>query len=142
RLMGLDGNAKMSKSLNNTILLSEKPDDVIKKLKKAKTDPQKLRRNDPGRPEVCLVFSYHQKFNPDEILEIEASCKSGALGCADCKVKCSSGINNFLEPILEKRTIYENDLDLVKQIIDDGEAKAKIIASATMEEVHSVMKIG
>ncbi|MCP5062127.1 MAG: tryptophan--tRNA ligase, partial [Ignavibacteriae bacterium] len=89
RLMGLDGNAKMSKSLNNTILLSDKPEDVISKLKKAKTDPQKLRRNDPGRPEICLVFSYHQKFNPDEILEIEAGCKSGELGCADCKVKCS-----------------------------------------------------
>jgi len=142
RLVGLDGNAKMSKSLNNTILLSDKPDDVNKKLKKAKTDPQKLRRNDPGRPEVCLIFSYHQKFNPNEIDEIEAGCKSGALGCADCKVKCSTQINKFLEPILEKRAGYENNLDQVKQIIDDGETKAKIIAKATMEEVHSVMKLG
>ncbi|MCP5061683.1 MAG: tryptophan--tRNA ligase, partial [Ignavibacteriae bacterium] len=100
------------------------------------------RRNDPGRPEICLVFSYHQKFNPDEILEIEAGCKSGELGCADCKVKCSSKINLFMEPILEKRISYENDLDLVKQIIDDGESKAKIVAQATMEQVHSVMKIG
>jgi len=63
RLVGLDGDAKMSKSLNNTILLSDSPDVVSQKLKKAKTDPQKIRRNDPGRPEVCLVFSYHKKFN-------------------------------------------------------------------------------
>ena len=142
RLPGTDGKAKMSKSLNNTILLSDKPEDVIAKLKKAKTDPQKLRRNDPGRPEVCLVFSYHQKFNENEILEIEAGCKSGELGCADCKLKCSTKINNFMGPILEKRIGYENNLDLVKQIIDDGEAKAKIVAQATMQEVHSVMKMG
>ena len=142
RLVGLDGDAKMSKSLGNTILLSDEPEIVNKKLKKAKTDPQKVRRNDPGRPEVCLVFSYHKKFNPGEINEIEAGCKSGELGCVDCKLKCSSKINEYLAPVLETRKVYENDIDKVKQIIDDGENKAKKIASTTMEEVRSAMKLG
>jgi len=142
RLVGLDGDAKMSKSLNNTILLSDSPDVVSQKLKKAKTDPQKIRRNDPGRPEVCLVFSYHKKFNADELPEIETGCSSGELGCVDCKQKCSSKINEFLAPILEYRQVYENDPAKVKDIIDDGEKKAKIIADKTMSEVREAMKLG
>lgn len=142
RLVGLDGDAKMSKSLGNTILLSDEPEIVNSKLKKAKTDPQKIRRNDPGRPEVCLVFSYHKKFNPDQIPEIEAGCKSGELGCVDCKLKCSSKINEFLAPVIEKRKSFENNIDKVKDILSDGELRAKKVAGSTMEEVRSVMKLG
>jgi len=142
RLVGLDGDAKMSKSLNNTILLSDEPETVIQKLKKAKTDPQKLRKNDPGRPEVCLVFSYHKKYNPDSLDEIEIGCKSGELGCVDCKLKCSQKINDFLEPVVSLRKTYENDLDKVLDIIADGENKAKKVAEQTMQEVRSAMKIG
>jgi len=142
RLMGLDGNAKMSKSLNNTILLSDKPEEVISKLKKAKTDPEKLRKNDPGHPEVCLVFNYQQKFNPEIITEIESGCRSGLLGCVDCKLKCASKMNLFLEPILEKRSFYEKNIDTVKEIIDDGEKRAKTVAETTMNEVRKNMGIG
>lgn len=142
RLMGLDGNAKMSKSLNNTILLSDKAEEVIAKLKKAKTDPQKLRKNDPGHPEVCLIFSYQKKFNSEETTDIEANCKSGALGCVDCKLRCAAKINKFLEPILEKRNYYENNLDLVKDVLHQGESTAKKVAEATMGEVRSKMRIG
>ncbi len=142
RLPGLDGNAKMSKSLNNTILLSDKPEEVNKKLRKAVTDPQKVRRNDPGRPEVCLVFTYHKKFNPDEVNEIEAGCRSGALGCVDCKMKCASKINDFLAPVIEKRNYYENHIDDVKNILAEGEQKAKVVARSTMDEVHKAMKLG
>ncbi len=142
RLVGLDGNAKMSKSLNNTILLSDEPETVEKKLKKAKTDPQKLRRNDPGRPEVCLVFSYHKKFNPGEIEEIEAGCKSGALGCVDCKLKCSAKINEYLAPVLEIRKQYENNIPKVEEILHTGEATAKKVANTTMQQVRDAMKLG
>lgn len=142
RLVGLDGDAKMSKSLNNTILLSDEPEIVNQKLKKAKTDPQKIRKNDPGNPDVCLVFSYHKKFNPNELDEIESGCKSGELGCVDCKSKCSQSINEFLDPIIEKRKIYENDLDKVKDVIADGEKRAKEIANKTMQEVRSAMELG
>jgi tryptophanyl-tRNA synthetase len=142
RLPGLDGNAKMSKSLNNTILLSDSPDEVNKKLRKAVTDPQKIRRNDPGRPEVCLVFTYHQKFNPDEVPEIEKGCRSGALGCVDCKLKCAAKINEFLAPFIEKRHYYESHIDEVKDILADGEKRAKEEARKTMSEVHKAMNLG
>lgn len=142
RLPGLDGNAKMSKSLNNTILLSDKPEIVKAKLKKAVTDPQKVRRNDPGRPEVCLIFSYHKKFNSKEILEIENGCRSGELGCADCKVNCSSKISTFLEPIIEKRNYYEKNTDEVKDILKDGEQRGRQVAIVTMTDVREKMKFG
>jgi len=142
RLPGLDGNAKMSKSLNNTILLSDKPEVVKAKLKKAVTDPQKVRRNDPGRPEVCLIFSYHKKFNSKEILEIESGCRSGELGCADCKVNCSSKISTFLEPLIEKRNYYEKNTDEVKDILKDGEQRGRQAAIVTMNDVREKMKFG
>jgi len=132
----------MSKSLNNTILLSDKPEVVKAKLKKAVTDPQKVRRNDPGRPEVCLIFSYHQKFNPEEIPEIESGCRSGELGCADCKANCSSKISSFLEPIIEKRNYYEKNTDEIKDILKDGEQRGRQAAIVTMNDVREKMKFG
>ena len=142
RLPGLDGQAKMSKSLGNTILLSDSADEVQNKIRKAVTDPQKVRRNDPGHPEVCTIFTYHKRFNPEEIPEIEASCRSGELGCVDCKLKCTAKINEFLEPIRTKRAEYENNLDLVKDVLSEGEKKAKKVAKQTMSEVHEKMKLG
>lgn len=142
RLPGLDGDAKMSKSLGNTILLSDPPDVVNQKLRKAVTDPQKVRKNDPGRPEICLVFTYHKKFNPAETSEIEKNCKSGTLGCVECKMKCSAKINEFLAPIIVKRKYYENNIQEVKEILADGEKKAQATAKSTMDEVHQKMNLG
>lgn len=142
RLPGLDGSAKMSKSLNNTILLSDSAEEIKNKLRKAVTDPKKIRRNDPGRPEVCLVFTYHKKFNPDEVEEIADGCRSGELGCVDCKAKCSAMIDQFLSPIRDKRNYYENNLDEVKSIIDEGEKKGREEAQKTMELVREKMKLG
>ena len=142
RLPGLDGAAKMSKSLGNTILLSDEPETVKAKLKKAVTDPQKIRRNDPGRPEICLVFAYHKKFNPDEVKQIETDCRSGALGCVDCKLNCANKISAFLSPIIEKRKYYENHNKEVLEILADGEMRGKKVAADTMSEVHEKMKFG
>jgi tryptophanyl-tRNA synthetase len=142
RLSGLDGNAKMSKSLGNTILLSDEPEVVKSRLKKAVTDPNKVRKGDSGNPDICLVFSYHKKFNPVEIKEIEAGCRSGALGCFDCKMNCASKISSFLEPIIEKRKHYETRIDEVKDILLDGEIRGRKIAEQTMSEVHDKMKLG
>ena len=142
RLPGLDGNAKMSKSLNNTILLSDEPETVQKKLRKAVTDPQKVRKNDPGRPEVCLVFTYNKKFNTKNVDEIEAGCRSGELGCADCKMMCTGYINDFLSPIIEKRKYYESNLNEVKEILAEGEKQASEVAKSTITDVRSSMKLG
>ncbi len=142
RLVGLDGNAKMSKSLNNTILLSDEPETVKAKMKKAVTDPDKVRKGDPGNPDICLVFSYHKKFNPGEVPEIDKGCRSGALGCFDCKMNCASKISDFLEPIIEKRKFYEDKPELVKDILSDGEKRGKAEAVKTMTEVREKMKLG
>ncbi|NUM70540.1 MAG: tryptophan--tRNA ligase [Ignavibacteriaceae bacterium] len=142
RLIGVDGNAKMSKSLGNAILLSDQPDEVKAKLRKAVTDPQKLRKGDPGRPEVCVVFSYHQRFNNAETDEIAANCRSGALGCVDCKMRCSAKISEFLDPMLQKRAYYENNMNKVLEIIGDGENTANEVAENTMKEVREHMKLG
>ncbi len=112
------------------------------RLRKAVTDPQKVRRNDPGRPEICLVYTYHQKFNPENAPEIEAGCRSGALGCVECKLKCSGKISEFIEPIRQKRLYFEDNISEVESILADGEKRAKIEAEKTMDEVHSVMKFG
>ncbi len=142
RLPGLDGNAKMSKSLNNTILLSDEPETVKAKMKKAVTDPQKIRKGDPGNPDICFVFSYHKKFNPEEVPEIEAGCRSGALGCFDCKMNCASKISEFLAPIIEKRKYYEERIDEVKEILADGEERGRAVAESTMTEVRDKMNLG
>lgn len=142
RLVGLDGNAKMSKSLNNTILLSDEPETVKAKMKKAVTDPNKVRRGDPGNPDICLVYSYHKKFNPSEVSEVDKGCRSGALGCFDCKMNCASKISDFLEPIIEKRKLYEEKPELVKDVLSDGEKRGKAEAMKTMTEVREKMKLG
>ncbi len=143
RLPGLDGNAKMSKSAGNTILLSDSPDTIQKKMGKAVTDPLKIRRGDPGRPEICLVFyAYHKKFNPAEIPVIDRDCRSGALGCVDCKANAANHIIEYLVPFREKRRQYESNRNHVEEILHDGEARARLVAQKTMKEVHEAMGIG
>lgn len=142
RLPGLDGDMKMSKSAGNTILLSDSPDEIDKKMRKAVTDPQKIRKNDPGRPEICLVFTYHKKFNPDEVEQIHEECESGALGCVECKKKCAAAISSHLAPIRERRLYYEANLNEVTDILHEGEQSARTVAQRTIAEVHSVMKLG
>ena len=141
RLPGLDGK-KMSKSLDNAILLSESPDEVKRKMKKAITDPQKIRKGDPGRPDICLVFMYHQKFNPGEVEEIRKGCESGQLGCVDCKMRAAEKVNEFLAPLRERRKHYEENQAEVKKILHDGEDRARVVAQKTMADVHQAMKMG
>jgi tryptophanyl-tRNA synthetase len=142
RLPGIDGNAKMSKSLNNAILLSDDPETVKAKIKKTVTDPKKIRKGDPGNPDICTVFAYHKVFNPEEVPEIDAGCRSGSLGCVECKLRVAAKISAKLEPIIEKRNFYQNNLNLVKDILHDGETRAKAVAEKTMIEVRQQMKIG
>lgn len=141
RLPGLDGK-RMSKSLGNTILLSDPPEEVKKKMKKAVTDPQKIHKGDPGRPDICLVFMYHQKFNPAEVEGIRRGCESGELGCVDCKMKAAEKVNEFLAPLRARRKHYEENQAEVKEILNHGEERARAAAQKTMAEVHQAMKIG
>ena len=142
RLTGLDGDAKMSKSLGNTILLSDDAETVKQRMKKAAIDPAKIKKDTPGNPDVCTVFSYHKKFNAENIAEIDSDCRNGAIGCFDCKMKCAVKISNFLEPIIEKRKYYESRMDEVKDILHDGEKRGRIIAEQTIIEVREKMNLG
>jgi tryptophanyl-tRNA synthetase len=143
RLPGLDGiDRKMSKSAGNTVLLSDTPEEIRKKLRGAVTDPQKVRRNDPGRPEVCLVYTYHQRFNPGDTETIAADCRSGVLGCVDCKSRCAAAIADALAPVRERRARYEAHPGEVREILADGETRARERARRTMDEVHTAMGMG
>jgi len=141
RLPGLDGK-RMSKSVGNTILLSDLPEAITKKMKSAVTDPQKIRKGDPGRPDVCLVFAYHNKFNSAEVPEIRTGCESGALGCVDCKMNCAKHVIDALAPLREKRAYYEGHQKEVTDILADGETRAQAVAHATMNQVHEAMGMG
>lgn len=142
RLPGLDGNTKMSKSLNNVILLSDTPEEIKFKIKKAVTDPNKIRKGDPGNPDICLIFSYHKKFNNIESEQIYQDCKSGVLGCVDCKLKCSEKISDFFHPLRTKRKYFLESIDEVLDILINGEFKAKLEAEKTISEVHKKMNLG
>ncbi len=138
RLPGLDGR-RMSKSLGNVILLSDSPEAIAKKIAGAVTDPQKIRKGDPGRPEVCLVFTYHKKFNPGAVPEVEAGCRSGDLGCVQCKKMLSKAISEHFAEFREKREELVSDKRVVHGIIDDGNRRAREAAAATMELVRDAM---
>ena len=143
RLPGLDGaDRKMSKSAGNAILLSDSPDEIRKKLRGAVTDPLKVRKNDPGRPEICLIFTYHKKFNVNEVPTIETDCRSGALGCVECKMKVGDRIAAALAPLRGNAGTLKKNPDEVMQVLADGEERAHKVAGDTMNRVHDAMQLG
>ncbi len=142
RLPGTDGR-KMSKSYNNAIYFSDTEEEVRKKVMGFFTDPQKLRRGDPGRPEICPVFFYHKLFTPSEqVEEIERDCRSGRLGCVDCKKLMFEGLEAFLKPIREKRQEFSKNSELVEEVLRAGSERAREIAQKTMHEVREKIKVG
>jgi tryptophanyl-tRNA synthetase len=138
RLPGTDGK-KMSKSLGNSIYISDDDEAVKKGVRKMVTDPQKVRRGDPGRPEVCSVYAYHGIFNKEETVEIAENCGTGALGCVDCKAKLAGAVGRTLDPIRERRASFEKNPDQVRQILSDGSAAAAVRAGETMGLVREAM---
>jgi tryptophanyl-tRNA synthetase len=141
RLPGVDGQ-RMSKSVGNSIMLSDTAEDTWKKVKSAVTDPKKVRKGDPGTPEVCLVFTYHNKWNPTEVEDIRTNCSTGALGCVDCKKRITEKVNDFFAPGRAIRAEMETDTSKVLKILETGEERARETAAATMRDVHAAMKFG
>ena len=137
---GLDGR-KMSKSYNNEISLSASEDETRARLKKMFTDPQKLRKGDPGRPEICPVYSLHKIYTPPHESDIAPPCRTGELGCVDCKMKLADNLNAALRPIREKRAALEKDQATVDKALKIGADKARARASATMTEVRKAMHL-
>jgi tryptophanyl-tRNA synthetase len=132
----------MSKSLGNTILISDSPEQIQQKMRKAVTDPQKVRRGDPGRPEICLVFTYHNVFSKAEVEEIRTGCKSGALGCVECKQRCAAAIASHFEPLRARRAELEAKPQQVQEIIESGTQRGRDVAAKTMDEIHAALGFG
>lgn len=139
-LPGLDGR-KMSKSYNNTIALSDSPEIVKKKIMSMITDPARIHKTDPGHPEVCSVFAYHKLFSENEITEVERDCRNGEIGCVACKKKLAQNVSEMLTPIYERRQEWLKRPDDIRDIIIEGNKKARLVAEQTMSEVRKAMNI-
>ncbi len=141
RLVGLDGNSKMGKSLGNAIYLSDSAEVVIDKVKMAITDPARIKASDVGHPEVCMVNKYHQVFTSNDYNNICEMCRKGAIGCVACKKRLSQSINGLLEPFRQKRAYYEANLKKVSEIIHAGTEEACKIGKETLLKVKDAMHL-
>ncbi len=140
RVMGLDGQSKMSKSMGNTIGLLEPPEDVWAKLRPAVTDPARVRRTDPGTPEVCNIYHLHRAFNPPETVDLVATqCRTAGWGCIECKRVLFDGMERTLGPVRARAAELRADPSMVDAALDAGAAAARRIAQETMRDVKARM---
>jgi len=142
RIKGLDGNEKMGKSLGNAIFLVDDEETVSKKIMSAITDPNKIKKDDPANPDVCMVYYYHKLVNDKEACEnICAECKKGSRGCVQCKKELIAKMNEFLSVIQARRKKYEDNPELLREILDKGTKAAKAKAEVQIKKVKKAMKI-
>lgn len=141
RLPGLDGNAKMGKSLGNAVYLSDSEEVLNEKIRNAVTDTNRISLKIPGNPDVCTVYTYHKAFNPGEVENVCSMCKNAEIGCVACKKMLMKRMNELLAPIRERRHYYENHLDEVRDIIHSGTDKANAIGNANLKEIKEKMHI-
>ena len=142
RIKGLDGNEKMGKSLGNAIYLSDSEEEITKKVMSAVTDPNRIKKDDLGNPDICMVAYYHKLFSTkEEIDNVCAECRAGKRGCVACKKQLAKNISEYLRPIREKRKYYEENPELVDKILKEGTEKARKTAQETMKMVKKAMKL-
>lgn len=142
RIKGLDGNEKMGKSLGNAIYLSDSEEEITKKVMGAVTDPGRIKKDDLGNPDICMVAYYHDLFtNPEDVKIVCQECREGKRGCVACKKQLAANIIKKLEPIREKRKYYEERPELLDEILINGTKKAQEIAKETMRKVKANMKL-
>lgn len=142
RIKGLDGNEKMGKSLGNAIYLSDSEEEITKKVMGAVTDPGRIKKDDLGNPDICMVAYYHGLFtNPEDVKIVCQECREGKRGCVACKKQLAVNIIKKLEPIREKRKYYEERPELLDEILINGTKKAQEIAKETMRKVKANMKL-
>jgi tryptophanyl-tRNA synthetase len=140
RVMGIDGAAKMSKSVGNHIGVTEAPESIWEKLRPAKTDEARKRRSDPGNPDRCNIFSYHKLVTPEaEIHEVVRGCTTAGIGCLDCKKIFFNNLRKVLDPIREKRRELEGQPEFVRESLREGARKARAIAQETVLGAKKLM---
>ncbi|MCK8827098.1 tryptophan--tRNA ligase [Natroniella acetigena] len=140
KLLGLDGR-KMSKSYGNAIYLADGSTEIADKVKQMVTDPERIRLKDPGNPEVCSVYDYHQLFNCEEIEELAQGCSTAEIGCMDCKQKLADLLTDYLVDVHQKREELKADPELIDQILAEGASKARQTAQQTLKEVKEAMNL-
>ena len=142
RIKGLDGNEKMGKSLGNAIYLSDTPEEIKNKVMSAVTDPKRIKKDDLGNPDVCMVAYYHNLFSSkEEVKNVCEECRAGKRGCVACKKQLAENIIEELRPIREKRAYYEERPELVDKMLMEGTLKAQKTAKETMRKVKKAMKL-
>ena len=142
RIKGLDGNEKMGKSLGNAIYLSDSEEEIRKKVMSAVTDPNRIKKDDLGNPDICMVAYYHNLFTPKEdVKTVCEECRAGKRGCVACKKQLAENIIQYLKPIREKRKYYEEHPELVDKYLKEGTEKARKTAKETMKKVKKAMKL-
>ncbi|HMA77327.1 MAG TPA: tryptophan--tRNA ligase [Candidatus Krumholzibacteriaceae bacterium] len=142
KVPGIDSvDRKMSKSSGNHIALSLSEEETTKKIKSMFTDPVKIRKDDAGHPDGCVVFAFHKIYNSKNLEGIRSECEAGERGCVDCKMQLASKMNEALRPIREKRRYFEEKPEIITDILESGASTARRIAKGTLEEVREVMKL-
>ena len=142
RIKGLDGNEKMGKSLGNAIYLSDSEEEITKKVMSAVTDPNRIKKDDLGNPDICMVAYYHNLFSTkEEVKTVGEECKAGKRGCVACKRQLAKNIIEELKPIREKRKYYEEHPEEVDKILIEGTEKARKTAKQTMKKIKQAMKL-
>lgn len=141
RIKGLDGNEKMGKSLGNAINLDDSEEEISKKIMNAVTDPNKIRKDDPANPEICMVYYYHKLINNDNLETVCSECKNGTRGCVACKKELINNMNKYLEPMRERRKYYEEHPEIVDEILIKGTHEARKKAKEVMNKIKKSMKI-
>ena len=137
---GIDGR-KMSKSYGNTIPFGAGPEEMWERIRMMTTDPQRIKKTDPGHPEVCIVYAFHKVFNPEEYEEIGARCRAGEIGCVECKKRLAEKMNALLADIHTKREELSKKPEYIKEVLDYGAQRARKEAEKTMAEVKTAMNV-
>jgi tryptophanyl-tRNA synthetase len=142
KVLGIDGKEKMSKSLNNHIELASTPEETKKRVLEMVTDPARIKRTDPGNPDVCNVYTMHKIFSPQADVDmVNVECRRAGIGCVQCKTLYAMNLNKHLEPFRARRAEIASKPDAVMEILEDGASRARVIARKTMEEVKAAVHL-
>ncbi len=140
KVLGIDGKEKMSKSLNNHIELAATPEETRKRVLEMVTDPARIKRTDPGNPDICNVFTMHKVFSPQADVDmVNVECRRAGIGCVECKALFAKNLNHQLEPFRARRAELAAKPNAVQEVLDDGAERARKIARKTMEEVRAAV---
>ena len=139
-LPGIDGR-KMSKSYGNAIPYAAGPEELKKRVRMIVTDPQRIKKTDAGNPEVCTAFKFHKIFNTENVAEIEGACRGACIGCVECKNRLADRMNESLADIYARREYFASKPSMVREILEAGAQKARVVAEATMADVKAAMHL-